>query len=104
MAVVVNLDALRRVFEIEQLGKLAPQLRLAAALGQPPVEFLARIAHRLFEQPAAVAALRHAAPRLSVRPLPQCLAEPRAFVDVAVAAARLPRRHPSTNLKPKTHN
>src|SRR3546814_19556800 len=44
MAVVIYLDALRRLVEIEQLGQLAPQLRLTAALREPPVELLARVA------------------------------------------------------------
>src|SRR3546814_6820263 len=43
MAVVIYLDALRRLVEIEQLGQLAPQLRLTAALREPPVELLAQI-------------------------------------------------------------
>src|SRR3546814_17577064 len=84
MAVVVNLDPPRRIVEVKQFGELAAKLRLRTALGQPPVEFLAGIAHRLFEQAAAIAALRHADLDLAVRALPQGFGQQRAFFGLTI--------------------
>ena len=58
MAVVVHLDAFRRLFEFEKVGKLPQQLCLSGRFGKPAVERFDRIALRLLDKAAKRAALR----------------------------------------------
>ena len=87
MAVVIDFDALRRLIEVEQLGEFAAELGLAAALGEPPVEFLARVTHCLFEQASPVAALGYSDLDLAPRRLAERLGEKRAFGGNLVSSA-----------------
>ena len=93
MAVVVDLDPLRRFGQVEEVGHLAQQLGLRRRLGQPPVECLDRVALRLIEQTAAIAPLRHGELYLVSRPLAQRLGQQLTLGQVAVEQDRLGGRH-----------
>ena len=58
VAIVVDLDPLRRMVEIEHLGDALKQPRLARAVGDAPRQRLARIHDRLSHHLALLAALR----------------------------------------------
>ena len=93
MAVVIDFDAPRRLVEVEQVGEFAAQPGLAAALRQSPVELLSGVAHRLFEQALAVAALRHADLDLAPGDCTERLGEQIGLVGFAVDQDQLRRRH-----------
>ena len=58
MAVVIDLDALRRRVEAEPVGDALQQLLLRRALGQPSRQRLARVDERMLDQLPLGAALR----------------------------------------------
>ena len=93
MAVVVDLDALRRLGQLEQVGDLAQQFRLRGRFGQPPVERLDRVALCLIHQAAAIPPLRHRQRDLIPRALAQRLGQQPAFRQIAVEQDRPRRRH-----------
>ena len=59
VAVVVDLDPLRRAVEAEGLGEPVEQRRLAGALGHPPGQRLARVTRCVLDQSGLLAAPRH---------------------------------------------
>ena len=77
MAVVVDLDAFRRLFQSEDLGHAFQQPALAGALGQPAAQSLAGIGHGMFDQFALFAATGHAHRHLAAGTDRQCLGEQR---------------------------
>ena len=84
MAVVIDLDAVGRLGQVEQLGDLAQQLRLRGRFGQPPVERLDRVALGLIEQAAARAPLWRTQRDLAPGLLRQRLRQHRLIGQVAI--------------------
>src|SRR3546814_1311197 len=68
MAVVVDLDALGRAVQAEDLGDLFEEFPLAAALGEAPGQGLARVVQGVVDQLALGAPLRPAEFHLVFRP------------------------------------
>ena len=93
MAVIVDLNALRRLSQVEQIGDFAQQLALCGALGKAPVQCLDRIARRLIDKPLAISTLRHLQFHLAARLLGKGLGQKFAIRQDAVEQDRSCRRH-----------
>ena len=75
MAVVIDLDPLRRLGQFEEFGQFAVERGLGPALCQPPFERFDRVALGLRDQPPPVAALRDRQVDLASGPFAKCLGE-----------------------------
>ncbi|KAF1856274.1 hypothetical protein Lal_00000685 [Lupinus albus] len=93
MAVVVDLDALRRFGQFQKLGHLAVDLRLGAGFGQTPLQRFHRVAAGLLHQPPPVAPLRHRNLDLAAGRLLQGLRQQIGFRQRPVDQDQARRRH-----------
>ena len=93
MAVVIDLDPLRHFGQLEEVRDLTHDLGLGAALRQPPVQRLDRIARRLLDEALAIAALRHRYFHLAARRLAEGFGDEIGLGQHAIDQDRPRRRH-----------
>ncbi len=93
MAVVIDLNPLRRGIKFQKLGQLAVDLRLGAGLCQPPFERFDRVALRLRHQLAPVAAFGNGDAHFAVCDFGQSRLDQFAFGQIAIDKDVRRRRH-----------